>query len=65
MRNKQNATFNDKALEYFLYLFKSSSMWPEVIDLCENYDHLSGKANPKNEIKSYYLSDALLKIPSK
>lgn len=57
--------FNEKTLEYFLFLFKSQQMWPEIIDLCENYQHLAGIEGGQSEIKDYYLSDALLQIPSK
>jgi hypothetical protein len=65
LQNKSDLKLNDKTLEYFLYLFKSLKMWPEIIDLCENYDKLS--ANPAtgvNEIKNYYLSDTLLQMPT-
>lgn len=37
----KNVTFTEKNLEYFLYIFKSLQMWPEIIDLCENYSKLS------------------------
>jgi hypothetical protein len=33
---------SEKNLEYFLYLFKSLQMWPEIIDACENYSSLTG-----------------------
>ena len=28
---------SEKNLEFFMYLFKSLEMWPEIIDACENY----------------------------
>ena len=60
--------FTDKNLEYFLYVFKALQMWPEMIDLCSNFDRLSGNAAEslaQNDIKNYYFSDTLLQIPSK
>lgn len=53
----------DKTLEYFLFVFKSLQMWPEIVDLCENFETLTGGSD-STEIKSYYLSDTLLQIPS-
>lgn len=44
-------------------------MWPEIVDLCENYAALSGtsetESSSASEIKNYYFSDTLLQIPSK
>lgn len=53
---------SEKNLEYFLFLFKSQKMWPEIIDVCENYLALSG--SEASEIRDYYLSDTLLQMPS-
>ena len=42
-------------------------MWPELIDICENFQKLTGTtANDaqSNEIKNYYLSDTLLQMPT-
>ena len=39
-------------------------MWPEIIDACENYQKLTGGAQD-SEIRSYYLGESLLSIPSK
>lgn len=55
---------SEKNLEYFLYLFKSLEMWPEIIDACENYSTLTG-ASGESEIRSYFLAESLLSIPSK
>jgi hypothetical protein len=55
---------SEKNLEYFLYIFKSLQMWPEIIDACENYSVLTGAA-ADSEIRSYYLSESLLSLPSK
>lgn len=55
---------SEKNLEYFLYLFKSLEMWPEIIDACENYTNLTG-ASAESEIRSYFLAESLLSMPSK
>ncbi len=34
-------TLSEKTAEYFLFLFKAKSMYPEIIDLCENYPKLT------------------------
>ena len=39
-------------------------MWPEIIDACENYTSLTG-ASSESEIRSYYLAESLLSMPSK
>jgi hypothetical protein len=54
---------SEKNLEYFLYLFKSLEMWPEIIDACENYSNLTGGSG-ESEIRSYYLAESLLSMPS-
>jgi hypothetical protein len=38
-------------------------MWPEIIDACENYATLTG-GSADNEIRSYYLAESLLSLPS-
>lgn len=38
-------------------------MWPEIVDLCENFETMTG-CSDSTEIKNYYLSDTLLQIPS-
>jgi hypothetical protein len=38
-------------------------MWPEIIDLSENFNKLT-QTNDESEIKKHYLSDALLRIDS-
>lgn len=53
---------SEKNLEYFLYLFKSLQMWPEIVDACDNFEKLTGSVN--NDIKNYYLSDTILQMPS-
>jgi hypothetical protein len=60
--NKHNQyKMSTRAAEYFLYLFRSNKMWGEIIDLCENYETLTGvKIGQADEIKNYYLSDALI-----
>lgn len=30
--------FSEKNLEYLLFVFKSQQMWPEIIDVCENFE---------------------------
>lgn len=40
-RESMNAKFSEKTLEYFLQVFKSLNMWPEIVDLCESFNHLS------------------------
>jgi hypothetical protein len=54
---------SEKSLEYFLFLFKSLQMWPEIIDACENYTTLTG-GSADSEIRSYYLAESLLSLPS-
>ena len=53
---------SEKNLEYFLFIFKSLKMWPEMISLCENFEMLTGSKDfgANNDIKNYYLSDTLL-----
>jgi len=55
--------FSEKNIEYFLYLFKSLQMWPEIIDVCENYSTLTN-GSPESEIRSYYLAESLLSLPA-
>lgn len=55
--------------EYLLFLFKSNGMAPESVDLCQNYHQIvSGYASAEeaklSDIRNYYLSDALLALPS-
>ena len=59
---KKTTTLSEKNLEYFLFLFKSQKMWPEIVDVCENYQALTGCQG--SEIRDYYLSDTLLQMPS-
>lgn len=41
-------------------------MWAEIIDLCDNFNRFTGASDEaQSEIKNYYLSNALLEIPSK
>jgi hypothetical protein len=67
LNNAQKAkgiTVSEKALEYLLFVMKINKMWPEIIDLSENYAKLTGTdPNIVNEIKNYYLSDALIQMP--
>ncbi len=56
----KKATFSEKSIEYFLYLFRQQKMWAELIDACESYTALTGKDAQNNEIVNYYLSDTLL-----
>lgn len=59
-------TLSDKSLEYFLFLFRSQQMYTEILDLCSNFNYFTNtSASDANPIKSYYLADALLQIPSK
>ena len=62
LKASKNLKLSDKNIEYFLYLFKSLKMWPEIVDLCENFDKVSANASnaSENEIKNYYFSDTLL-----
>lgn len=62
LKSAKNLQLSEKNLEYFLYLFKQLKMWPEVIDLCTNFEKLSGKTEDTNvnEIKAYYMSETLL-----
>lgn len=39
-------------------------MWPEIIDLCENFNTFTQQDSKHSEIKNYYLSEALLRIPA-
>lgn len=54
---------SEKNIEYFLFSFKQLQMWPELIDACENFEKLTG-GNSSAEIKQYYLTEALLSMPS-
>jgi len=66
LKASKNVQLSEKNLEYFLYVFKSLEMWPEIIDVCENFEKLTGSSDASsNEIKNYYLSDTLLNLPSK
>lgn len=57
-------TISEKTAEYLLFLLKSSKMWPEIIDLSENYSKLTGRASDTpSDIKNYYISDALIQMP--
>jgi hypothetical protein len=38
-------------------------MWPEIIDVCENYSTLTN-GSPESEIRSYYLAESLLSLPA-
>ena len=60
----KKATFNEKSIEYFLYLFRQQKMWAELIDACESYTALTGQESENNDIVSYYLSDTLLELPA-
>ena len=60
----KKATFNEKSIEYFLYLFRQQKMWAELIDACESYTALTGQESENNDIVSYYLSDTLLQLPA-
>jgi hypothetical protein len=55
--------FSAKNLEYFLFVFKQLKMYPEIIDVCENFQTLSGSAAP-SEISQYYLASTLLNLPA-
>lgn len=61
---QKKATFSEKNLEYFLYLFRQQKMWAELIDACENFSTLTGSSNTSNDIVRYYLSDTLLQLPA-
>jgi len=55
-----------KTLEYFLFIFRQQKMWAEIIDLCDSFNQFTGASDEaQSEIKNYYLSNALLEIPSK
>ena len=60
LKSMKNTKLSEKNLEYFLFIFKSLKMYPEVIDICENFDKLTGSASTGSEIRDYYLSDTLL-----
>ena len=57
--------FSEKNLEYLLFVFKTQEMWPEIIDICENFEKLTGSTSEAaSQIKTHYLSDSLLKLPA-
>ena len=60
-----NTNFSEKTVEYFLQVFKSLNMHPEIVDACDSFVQLTGVKNGDSEIKKHYLSDALLRIPAK
>lgn len=60
---KDEIQLSEKTLEYFLFLFKSAKMWPELIDLCESFNDMRGSDNP-SEIRAYYFTEAFLNIPA-
>lgn len=39
-------------------------MYPEIIDICESYNTLSG-VEGKSDIREFYMADTLLSLPSK
>jgi hypothetical protein len=57
---QKKATFSEKNIEYFLFLFREQKMYAELIDACDSFSTLTGKSNTSNEIVKYYLSDTLL-----
>lgn len=38
-------------------------MWAEIIDLCDNYEQLTGNTSANEDVRNYYLSDALIQMP--
>ena len=61
----KDISLSPKTLEYFLFVFKKLGMQAEIVDLCENFEQLSGQKQSQSEIKQYYLADTLLNVPSK
>jgi hypothetical protein len=43
LNTHKKLTFSEKNLEYFLHLFKVLQMWPETVDLCSNFEKLTGE----------------------
>lgn len=64
LNKSKGVKFSPKNLEYFLFVFKQLQMYPEIIDVCENFQELSGSAAP-SEISQYYLVSTLLNMPAK
>ena len=58
---------SEKTAELFLYLFRANQMVAESVDLCQNFGRMvrgsSVEGAEKSEIRSYYMSDALLQVP--
>ena len=61
MNEYRGVKLSEKNAEYFLFLFKSLKMWPEIVDFCENYQKLTN-GGQGSDIKSYYLSEALMQM---
>jgi lipopolysaccharide biosynthesis regulator YciM len=58
-----NTKVGEKTVEYFLEIFQALKMWPEAIDMCENFHALTGKSAETSELRHHYLSNALLNLP--
>lgn len=41
-QQSMNAKFGEKTAEYFLEVFSALKMWPEVNDLCTNFEKFTG-----------------------
>ena len=44
LKEKSTQKIGEKVAEYFLFLFKAQKMYPEIIDLCENFEKVTGIA---------------------
>ena len=64
LNKTKGVKFSAKNLEYFLFVFKQLKMYPEIVDVCENFQILTGQFTP-SEISQYYLASTLLTLPAK
>lgn len=50
-------------MEYFLEVFSALKLWPEVTELCSNFEKFTGLNGELNELRQHYLTTALLAMP--